>query len=73
MGTELLKNEKYEIKCTKGDAEEVVIEVTIKAEKLNDKETNEMITTVRKILYAFDRCDSVSSRYGSVNGGKKKK
>jgi len=66
MGTERLKNDKYEIKCTKGAADEVIIEVHIGPEKLSDKEMKELTTQMRRIIYAFDRIDSVSSRYGTA-------
>lgn len=67
VGTERLKNDKYEIKCTKGTASEVIIEITISSEKLSDKEMKELSTQIRRIAYAFDRVDSVSSRYGTAS------
>jgi hypothetical protein len=63
--TELIKNSKYEIKCMKADGELVELQITIKGEKLSDEEMADLSMTIRKILYAFDRADSVSSRYGS--------
>jgi hypothetical protein len=70
--TELIKNSKYEIKCTKADGDIVEIQVTIKDQKLSDDEMASLSTTIRKILYAFDRADSVSSRYGSADGKRSK-
>lgn len=67
----LLKNDKYEIKCRKGDAETVEIEIIIKDDKLKEEDVNDLLTTLRKLLYAFDRTESVSSRYGSANGKRK--
>lgn len=64
--TELLRNQKYEIKCTKGDGETVELQVSIKGEKLTDEEMANLNMTLRKILYAFDRSSSVSSRYGGA-------
>lgn len=72
MGTELLKNDKYEIKCKEGNVDSVELVISFKSEKLSDKEINQLLKTIRKILYAFDRTDSVSSRFGSVNGRKTK-
>ena len=69
----LLRNDKYEIKCTEGDASKVEIHITIGSEKLKDDELNNLLTTVRRILYAFDRSESVSSRYGSIDGDRKGK
>jgi hypothetical protein len=65
--TELIKNSKYEIKCMKADGDTVELQITIKGEKLSDEEMANLSTTIRKILYAFDRADSVSSRYGSAD------
>jgi len=65
--TELIKNNKYEIKCTKADGESVEIQITIKGDKLSDEEMANLNMTIRKILYAFDRADSVSSRYGTAD------
>lgn len=73
MPTPLLKNEKYEVKCTQGDASAVKITIEVGAEKLTDDETSELLTTIRKILFAFDRTESVSSRYGSIDTSQKKK
>ena len=63
---ELVKNTKYEVKCTRADGDLVDIQITIKTEKLTDEEMANLNMTIRKILYAFDRLDSVSSRYGST-------
>jgi hypothetical protein len=70
--TELIKNSKYEIKCTKADGETVEIQISIKDQKLSDEETADLNMTIRKILYAFDRADSVSSRYGSADEKRKR-
>lgn len=69
--SELLKNDKYEIRCTSGDATQVILEIIIRDEKLTEKEMASLVKTIRKIVYAFDRVDSVSSRYGSTGNGKK--
>jgi hypothetical protein len=68
---ELVKNDKYEIKCTKADGDIIELQITIKGEKLTDEELANLNTTLRKILYAWDRAESVSSRYGSADGKKK--
>lgn len=64
--TELIKNTKYEVKCTKADGESVEMQITIKGDKLSDEEMANLNMTLRKILFAFDRADSVSSRYGTA-------
>jgi hypothetical protein len=64
--TELIKNTKYEVKCTKADGESVEMQITIKDQKLTDEEMANLNMTLRKILFAFDRADSVSSRYGTA-------
>lgn len=69
--TELVKNNKYEIRCKKADGESIELEITIKGDKLTEEEMSNLNTTIRKILYAFDRSEGVSSRYGSANGKKK--
>ena len=69
--TELIKNNKYEVRCRKADGDSIELEITIKADKLSDEEISNLNMTLRKILYAFDRSESVSSRYGSANGKKK--
>lgn len=73
MPTEMLKNDKYEIKCTQGDSIAVKISIEIGSEKMTDDEVNNLITTLRRILFAFDRSESVSSRYGSIDTSTKKK
>jgi hypothetical protein len=69
--TELIKNEKYEVKCSRADGEVVDITISIKSEKLSEEEVANLNMTIRKILFAFDRTDSVSSRYGSMAERKK--
>jgi hypothetical protein len=64
--TDLIKNAKYEVKCTRADGDSIELQITIKAEKMSDEEMANLNMTIRKILYAFDRADSVSSRYGSA-------
>ena len=68
--TELLKNSKYEIKCSKADGDSIELQITIKGEKLSDEEMASLSMTIRKILFAFDRSDSVSSRYGTSGKSK---
>lgn len=68
----MLKTEKYEIKCTRADADKILLEISIGSEKLSDEEVASFMNTLRSILCAFGRAESVSSRFGSVNGQKKK-
>lgn len=58
--TELIKNTKYEIKCSRADGDIVDIQISIKDQKLSDEEMANLNMTLRKILYAFDRSSSVS-------------
>lgn len=69
--TDLIKNDKYEVKCARADGDTIELQITIKAAKLTEEELSNLNMTLRKILYAFDRADSVSSRYGSADGKKK--
>lgn len=64
--TELLKNDKYEIKCVSADANLVKLEIEVFKEKLTEKEIAALLKTIRKILYAFDRSEGVSSRFGNL-------
>lgn len=68
----MLKTDKYEIKCSKADADNVLLEIKIGSEKLTDEEVTAFMNTLRNILYAFGRAESVSSRFSSVNGQRKK-